>query len=267
MKRLIVGDIHGHWDGFKEIYDYENPDAVIMLGDYFDNFHGSDDSIYDCYTNILKLRENHLKTKGGDFVMLYGNHDFHYNHWFEKCSGFRRSMHVRNALILNDHSKHLLFSYLDEKNNTIYSHAGVTNAWLKENFGKNYDKDSYKFINDINHEAFKFTYKGGGDAYGNTIYASPLWCRPESLNLDSVVDEFGRTMVQIVGHTNSEFPICYDFKGKGVPFYSINTINKDAKNIKIYVMDTMPKYYIVEMLDDDLNLVSREIKQNNNSKL
>ena len=23
MKRLVIGDIHGHWDGFKKIYDLE----------------------------------------------------------------------------------------------------------------------------------------------------------------------------------------------------------------------------------------------------
>ena len=26
MKRLVIGDIHGHWDGFKKIYDLEDPD-------------------------------------------------------------------------------------------------------------------------------------------------------------------------------------------------------------------------------------------------
>ena len=96
MKRLVIGDIHGHWEGFKKIYDLENPDEVIMLGDYFDNFHGSDDSIYECYQNILDLRGEHLALKKGDFKMLIGNHDFQYNHWVEKCSGYRSSMAVKN---------------------------------------------------------------------------------------------------------------------------------------------------------------------------
>ena len=29
MKRLVIGGIHGHWDGFKKIYDLEDPDDVI----------------------------------------------------------------------------------------------------------------------------------------------------------------------------------------------------------------------------------------------
>lgn len=263
MKRLIIGDIHGHWDGFKKIYDLEDPDEVIMLGDYFDNFHGSDDSIYECYRDILSLRNEHLVLKKGDFIMLFGNHDFHYNHWFEKCSGYRSSMAVRNAAILNDYSQHLQFVYVDEVNNTIYSHAGVTNTWLKENLGDKYDKDSYLFINEMNHRAFIFTYKGGGDWYGNTIYASPIWCRPRSLNEDSLINKDGEKMVQIVGHTHSRTPICYDFNGYEMPTQDedgIKLVNEHFEDVKIYVMDTMPNYYIVEELDDEKKLVKREMK-------
>lgn len=263
MKRLVIGDIHGHWDGFKKIYDLEDPDEVIMLGDYFDNFHGTDDSIYECYRDILDLRGEHLALKKGDFKMLIGNHDFHYNHWFEKCSGYRSSMALKNALILNDYSQHLQFVYVDEVNNTIYSHAGVTNTWLKENLGDKYDKDSYLFINEMNHQAFKFTYKGGGDMYGNTIYASPIWCRPRSLNEDSLINKDGEKMVQIVGHTHSQTPICYNFNGCEMPTQDedgIKLVNEHFKDVKIYVIDTMPNYYIVEELDERRKLIKREIK-------
>lgn len=264
MKRLIIGDIHGHFDGFKKIYDLENPDEVIILGDYFDNFHGTDDSIYECYRDILYIRAEHLSKKKGDFIMLIGNHDFHYNHWFEKCSGYRASMAVRNALILNsEESKHLQFVYIDELNNTIYSHAGVTNTWLKENMGKLYDKDSYKFINEMNHQTFKFTYKGGGDDAGNTVYtvyASPIWCRPFSLNADSLINEKGEKFVQIVGHTHTQTPLIYDKQGYEMDGSDIDFINEYASEVKLYFMDTMPNYYMVEELDDDKKLISRKIK-------
>lgn len=259
MKRLVIGDIHGHWDGFKKIYDLENPDEVILLGDYFDNFNGTDDSIYECYQNILDLRCEHLVYKG-DFIMLIGNHDFQYNHWFEKCSGYRPSMAVRNALILNDHSEHLKFVYVDELNNTIYSHAGVTNTWLKENMGELYSPDSYLDINEMNHQAFKFTYKGNGDIYGNTVYNSPIWCRPRSLNQDSLLNKNGKTMTQVVGHTHTQEPICYNFDGYEMPNDDLDILNENYKDIKIYVMDTMPNYYMVEELDEDHKLIKRTIK-------
>ena len=37
-KRLVIGDIHGYFATLKKIYDAEQPDEVIIVGDYFDNF-------------------------------------------------------------------------------------------------------------------------------------------------------------------------------------------------------------------------------------
>ena len=42
MKRIVIGDPHGRWRSVKKIYDYEQPDEVIILGDYFDSFNISD---------------------------------------------------------------------------------------------------------------------------------------------------------------------------------------------------------------------------------
>jgi DNA repair exonuclease SbcCD nuclease subunit len=263
MKRLVLGDIHGHWDSLKEIYDKENPDAVIILGDYFDNFHGSDESIGQCFDNILELRNDHVAEKKGPFILLIGNHDFHYNHWFEKCSGYRSSMAAANAIRLNDNDDLFQFIYIDEVNHTIYSHAGITNTWLKENMGEAYGKDSYKDINKMNHRAFQFTYKGGSDYYGNSIYQSPIWVRPMSLNMDSLVDEDGKEFTQIVGHTHCDTPFCYNFDGNEMPD-DLDILNDNPDEIKIYIMDTMPKYYIVEELDENTKkLIKREIKINN----
>ena len=72
-KRLIFGDFHGHFNSLNQIYQDEKPYSVIHLGDYFDNFHGSVDSIKDAFTNLLKLREDHLSdTKNGDFKWSMG---------------------------------------------------------------------------------------------------------------------------------------------------------------------------------------------------
>ena len=38
MKRIVIGDPHGRWGYIKQIYDKEQPDEVIILGDYFDSF-------------------------------------------------------------------------------------------------------------------------------------------------------------------------------------------------------------------------------------
>ena len=268
MKRLVLGDIHGHWNGIEQIYNKEQPDEVIILGDYFDNFHGSDLSIRECWTAILNLRAKHLKAHKGQFIMLIGNHDFHYNHYYEKCSGYRKSMAVTNALALNDNADKLQFVYIDEVNNTIYSHAGVTNTWLRENMGDKFAKDSYKFINEMNHRAFMFTYKGGSDYYGNSIYQSPIWVRPESLNMDALRNEDFKSMTQIVGHTHSDGPICYNWGGYKCEFENLEQLNRNIDDIRILVIDTMPKYYVVEELDDETGkLIKREVRQNELSEV
>ena len=87
MKRIVIGDPHGRWGFVKQIYDKEQPEEVIILGDYFDSF---DIDVYeqkDNYENIVNLRKEHLKKNKGRFIMLIGNHDLHYmDEKFGRCS-------------------------------------------------------------------------------------------------------------------------------------------------------------------------------------
>ena len=78
MKRIIIGDPHGRWDPIKNIYDKEQPDEVIILGDYFDSFDIDAYTQRECYDKIIELRKEHLKLNKGRFIMLIGNHDMHY---------------------------------------------------------------------------------------------------------------------------------------------------------------------------------------------
>ena len=54
-KRIIIGDPHGRWGCVKQAYDNENPDEVIILGDYFDSFNIHPEDQRDCYDNIIQL--------------------------------------------------------------------------------------------------------------------------------------------------------------------------------------------------------------------
>ena len=38
-------------------------------------------------------------------------------------------------------------------------------------------------------------------------------------------------------------------------------LNKDIDDVKIFVMDTLPKYYMVEELDENRKLIKREIRK------
>ena len=264
-KRLVIGDIHGHIEPFKSIYKLENPDDVIVLGDYFDNFHGKDKEIIDCFKEILKIKRNHNK---GEFILLIGNHDFHYMDLTETYSGKRSSYALSVSIMLDKclENKELQFIYADDKNKTVYSHAGIMNRWLDENRLFIYDLND---LNNIDTRKYRFTFRGGDSGYGDGPFASPIWVRPRTLVQDMYKDYEGYTWTQIVGHTHGTAKTYdYDFKCiSGCNKY--NNINKTDQDDEyfdpiLYVIDSLPNYYIIEELNEDGSLISREVKEYKN---
>ena len=271
-KRLIFGDFHGHFNSLNQIYQDEKPYSVIHLGDYFDNFHGSADSIKDAFTNLLKLREDHLSdTKNGDFTLLLGNHDYHYlMYGLEQYSGYNKEydLWVHTQLKELWDNKQIKICEYDYTSKTLYSHAGFTNTWLKENKMEEADfGDINKYINLFN---LRFTYIGGGDWYGDSVYNSPIWVRPNSLLSDMYKDKDGIQWTQIVGHTHDTTPTVYYEKNNRIGYpraTDYNYINACEHKAVLYVMDCMPKYYIREMITIDGEVKSREIIKNEKYKL
>lgn len=269
-KRIIIGDIHGHWDGFKNIYDYENPDEVIILGDYFDNFHGSDESIMECFKNLQELQQKHRAddTKRGDFIMLIGNHDYHYMFFLERYSGFRPSYSIWAHNTLNEMYDKGLIKYVHVSlvNKVIYSHAGVTNKWLHENAKFDVCDENLHYINDMNQFAFRFTYKGGRDFYGTGMspYSSPIWVRPETFRLDPYVGDGGVMWTQIFGHTPSNNPQIY--KGQFHVDNVQEAIDKNQPNM--FMIDCMPNAYLRETVDFTTDVIEkRELIKTKDIKL
>lgn len=246
MKRLIVGDIHGWWHSFKKIYDKEQPDEVIILGDYFDSFVVQPIDQQICYDNIIKLRNKHVK-QGGKFIMLLGNHDLHYlKDSNEMYTGYNDSTSpMASYRIERDlYNGVLTIVYIDELNKTIYSHGGITNSWLKKWCNGNLDMS---LINSLPINSFYFTYQEGGDSYGSSIYNGPLWVRPDGLCKDAYKDKDGTTWMQIVGHTRSNKPEWY--------------------GQKIVTIDCLPFYYMIQELEDGIIKDTQTIqfqKYNNN---
>ena len=154
--------------------------------------------------------------------------------------------------------------WYDYTSRTLYSHAGVTNTWLKENRMEGID---LMYLNDpkaINLFSLRFSYLDGGDYYGESKYNSPIWVRPSSLLSDMYVDEFGKRWTQIVGHTHSTSPVCYFDKNKRVGYprtEDYNTVNSSYPKPILWVMDCMPKYYIVEWINEYGEVKDRRIEK------
>ena len=133
MKRIILGDPHGRWDPINKIYNKEQPDEVVILGDYWDSFNIDVHNQYDCYKNIIKLHDEHLSKKKGRFIMLIGNHDLHYmDENFGRCSGWNplTASAACYSLCRDWDFEILKFIFVDEINKTIYSHAGISQNWF-----------------------------------------------------------------------------------------------------------------------------------------
>lgn len=265
-KRIIIGDYHGHFDTLEQIYQSENPYSVIMLGDYFDNFSNDSVKIKGDFEKLLNLRETHLSdTKKGDFTLLLGNHDFHYLlYGVERYSGYNTGYDIWAHGKLQElwESNQLKLIEYDYTSKTIYSHAGITNTWLKENRMEGID---IHYLNDsklLNLYTLRFTYAGGGDWYGDSVYSSPIWIRPNALLSDMYKDEEGIIWTQIVGHTNHSTPVCYYPKNDRIGYPRVidwNIINSKEDKPILWIIDCMPFYYIKETINENGEVLDREI--------
>lgn len=242
MKRIVLGDPHGRWDPIIQIYNKEQPDEVIILGDYFDSFNIDAYAQRECYEKIVALRKEHLSKKKGRFVMLIGNHDMHYmDENFGRCSGWNplTCSQAGYPLCRDWDAEILKMVFVDEVNKTIYSHAGVSMNW----FDFWIKSKSLGDINTIETRAFAFTYKEGGDYYGSSSWNGPLWIRPEGLKKSPYKDNNGIIWNQIFGHTEPN-----------APFYWVDN------NANFYGIDCIKKAYMIEILDNkSKDLIERKI--------
>ena len=209
------------------------------------------------------MKKNHTK---GEFILLIGNHDFHYMDLTETYSGKRKSYEIAVSVMLDKclENKQLQYYYIDQVNKTVYSHAGIMNAWLSENrlFISNLED-----LQDIDPRKYRFTFRGGDSGYGDGPFASPIWVRPKTLLNDMYVDMCGSKWTQIVGHTNgiAKTYLADETMLKGANKYEYNSVEDEVNAPILYVIDSLPNYYIVEMLDGDF-IKSREVKCVNDNR-
>ncbi len=247
--RIILGDTHGHWTPIKEIYNDTKPDEVILLGDYCDSFSLTSQDMVTCWNNIQKLKKKHK----GLFHLVMGNHDWHYINGSERYSGYKQGTWNAMHDLLNKawDDKELHIAYVDKVNKTIYSHAGITKTWIKE-----WSNPPLDMLDEVNEYGLNFSHMSF-DVYGDSKWQGPLWVRPTALISDIYEDEEGVIWTQIVGHTRTR-------NGKPILVKKEGTKNcwDCPEEANLWVIDTMPFYYIKETLDDNGILIKRELINN-----
>lgn len=189
---LVLGDIHGRTQ-WLDIINKENPDLTIFLGDYVtthDNI-SSEQQIANL-EDILSYKENN----NNSVILLRGNHDNQMlGYYWAECSGFdpKVAEYMSSPEIKDRFLKLTQWVYIDEDLKTIFSHAGVSEVWLKEIAKLN---NIYE-INDLPPcELFGFISNSFRDNTGDSITQPPVWIRPTSLSRCYV-----KHWNQVVGHT------------------------------------------------------------------
>ena len=191
---VILGDIHGR-SIWKDIIEKENPEQVIFLGDYLSTHERiSSEQQVENLLDIFKYKDEHSQT-----VMLRGNHDLqHLGYYWARCSGYFPQV--------EELMKEWKQTYLDYTQwlyiigNTVFSHAGISKDWLREEMKIDPDNLTDEILNSINevepNEKFGFAFRERWDVYGESPYQPLTWIRPNTL-IDVMIPGYN----QVVGHT------------------------------------------------------------------
>lgn len=194
MKTVVFGDIHGR-DIWKQVIGSELPDKVIFLGDYFTSRENiSEEDQVSNLKDILTYRKDNRET----VIMLRGNHD-------TEALGYEWAM-CSPTFYRKDLLEPLKETFLEEsqwayeQDGIIFSHAGISETWLKL---IGISPESSDIVDQLNSKepCSVFGFRPGPDnpwdRYGESVFQPCTWIRPRSL-MKSMI---GKT--QVVGHTRS----------------------------------------------------------------
>ncbi len=212
-KVLVVPDIHGRdfwqepcnkWDG-----------QIIFLGDYHDPYNwqvSTTESLANLH-NLVDFYNNNTDR----CIFLLGNHDCSYIGSMITCR-----YDVQQAKEVTTLLRQLPMKPIYIQNNIIFSHAGVTQDWLRYN-NISID-DLLQFHWDDNRLNQVSAFRGGYNKY-----SSPTWCDvreyDSSDKLNGYYQIFGHTQLELEPITTDKFA-CLDVRKTFIVDTNEITINQ-----------------------------------------
>ncbi|MDB5124747.1 MAG: metallophosphoesterase [Mucilaginibacter sp.] len=201
MKHIIIGDLHGR-NVWQQI-DIERYDIVVFLGDYVDSVDKTDEAILENLKEILELKHSNPEK----VILLWGNHDVQYLHFpLYRCTNFRQEMQFELTSVFNENRSSFQMAY--QKDNYLFTHAGLSNAWYNEFLSLpvlRKIKDDTDTIADLINKLEETAQRGllyrigadrGGHGNGGILWADILETSTDLLN----------GYHQVVGHTKVPRP-------------------------------------------------------------
>jgi 3',5'-cyclic AMP phosphodiesterase CpdA len=228
MKHIIIGDLHGK-DSWREI-NIKKYDKVVFLGDYTDAWTLSDLAIYQNLQNIIKLKKRHWDK----VVLLLGNHDIQYLYFPRfQCSGFRPTMQRQLTALFNNNKECFQVAY--GRDNYIFTHAGITNAWYNE-FLRLPDLEKIRdeqdtladLLNKVDQTGQRYLLHAAGYARGGEGNGGITWADRKETMTDMLTGYH-----QVVGHTVVNEIHTVSYTGRSVTYIDV----LDNDNTSFYELD------------------------------
>lgn len=229
MKTVILGDTHGT-DFWKKIINFEKPDRVIFVGDYFDSFDIPPQKQIENFKDILEYK----KSGGAEVILLIGNHDHHYLKYVGNSgtSGYKPEIAFQAGELLEQAELKMAYHF----RNILITHAGLSHIFMNKHF-PNYDVKNVG--DDLNqlfyHKPLVFSFNTQAlDPYGDDDFQSPIWIRQNSLMRANKNTELRENYIQVFGHTMTSK---VDTKGHhtGGKYYCIDSLSTSGEYM--YVVD------------------------------
>jgi hypothetical protein len=240
FKIMSIGDIHGRdsWKShiFGSNLNYESwrreadndivsfmadqypilqsLDKIVFIGDYVDSFTIGNVDMLRNLEEIIHFK----KTYPEKVVLLLGNHDIQYFVPYQSCSGYRPEMQYDFEKLFRDNIDLFQICFYYETKfvsgnpwRTLWTHAGVTQGWLRTAKNSTIFNPKYKFyeefkgmdfarIDEFLHKLWEYRanviFNVDSSSGGLSAWGGPLWVRPSTLNYENV-----EGYDQIVGHT------------------------------------------------------------------
>lgn len=198
MKTVIIPDIHHRTDTADAIIERVNPDKIVFLGDYFDDWH---DGIVETEETALWLKEMLADDR---VTALYGNHDVPYAIFKYAarlyCSGFTmpKGEKANEIITPTEWAKLKLHTWVGP---WLLSHAGFHNYHVlpRMRTREGFDAECEHAVKFVRAGAMHPFFQAGHDRGGPAIIGGPLWC-----DWSSFVATPGFN--QICGHTPTRLP-------------------------------------------------------------
>lgn len=174
------------FDKAKEIIEKNDFDRVVLLGDLVDDW--DQENNLELYKKTLNRTIEFIKDYP-DTLYCFGNHDVSYL-WQALESGY--SAYARDIVV--EGINNLIYTlpaensgFIHRIDNTLFSHAGLTEHFVIRQFGYGEKLDIDFMIEKIN--------RMGKDELWRDD--SPIWARPQFNDMRMYPDD----MLQVVGHT------------------------------------------------------------------